>query len=819
MAAGDNYSVQEGRTLTVSGPGVLGNDSDPDGDAILADQFTQGTNGSVTLAADGSFSYTPNAGFSGIDTFTYRIFDGAAYSAYATVTIEVVEGTPLATADSYSVQQGQTLIVAVPGLLANDSDPNGDPVVAELLTQAANGSVTLASDGSFTYTPNAGYAGTDSFTYRISDGFGGTDEAVVTINVTSTNSAPVIAPIGAVPAEEGDVVVIDIDATDADGDGITFELVDAPAGATIDPTTGLFTWAATDGDANYGVTVRANDGKGGSSEATFAVNVANVPPAIGLVGSDTAVLGTPYTLTVGAGDPGDDTVTQWEIDWGDGNVQIVSAGDTLTLQHTYTSGTGVFDISVAATDEDGTWDAAEGLTVNVVPAQFRVTAFTPTASGFSVRFNQEIDPSVLNLYQGAGSDPLRTGDADVRVLVGTTPVRGSLVMDADGRGFAFVKTGGTLTAGTYNVTIASRANGLIDSLGRLLDGDANGTAGGAYTTSFVVGAIPATTPVLSLPDFIRGPGQDVRVPNNGAAGVALPLTLSNANGVQRVTFLLNYDARLLAISTIEAMPGGPAATVSVTGVPGALRVTIEFAAPLSGAAARAIANIRATVPATAPYGGQHRLDIAEVQATLTGSGAVAGIDDDAVHAVGYLGDTDGNRSYGAKDPFLLQNVVAARESGFGAWALTDPTVVGDIVAAAGLNVLDVLRLQQHVIALAHNPSVGLPEFPPIVPLGSLSALALSTLPAPAEQPLAPPMELAGTKVNWQGRFAPDETTPNVAATGVVVAGTSVDWMNSPWARDLTDRLATSHAQAESASKSVLPGRELLRTLTRAFARR
>jgi hypothetical protein len=564
--------------------------------------------------------------------------------------------------------------------------------------------------------------------------------------------------------------------------------------------------------------VRATDIHGDSTDAIFTIDVTNMPPAIGLVGAPTAVLGEAYSLTFGAGDPGDDTVTQWEIDWGDGNVEIVIAsGGPLTLQHVYTSGTGAFEINAAATDEDGTWSAAQGLSIEVVPAQFRVTTFTPTASGFMVRFNQVIDPSVLNLYQGLGSDPARSGDADIRVVIGssTTPVRGSLVMDEDARGFAFVKTGGTLAAGTYNVTIASRANGLVDSLGRLLDGDANGTAGGDFTTSFVRGAAPATTPVLSLPDFIRGPGQDVRVPNNAAAGVALPLTLSNADGVRRVTFTLNYDASLLDISAIEAMPGGPAATVTVAGSAGAVQVTIEFAAPLTGSTARAVANIRATVPGTAPYGVQHRLDIADVQ-TASGAGAIAaGIDDDAMHVVGYLGDADGNQAYGARDPFLLQNVLAGRDSGLGAWALTDPTIVGDIVPAAGLNVLDMLRLQQHVIALSTNPAGGMPEFPPIP---TLSMLALSTAMPASDQALAPPIDNVGAKVNWSGSFAAAEPAPTVTGANVAVTGASTDWMSAPWARDLAERLTTTHEQSES-SRGILPGRELLRTLTRAFARR
>ena len=74
---------------------------------------------------------------------------------------------------------------------------------------------------------------------------------------------------------------------------------------------------------------------------------------------------------------------------------------------------------------------------------------------------------------------------------------------------------------------------------------------------FVRTAADTVAPTLSLPDFIRGPGQDVRVPNNSTGGVLLPLTLANANGARVVTFALNYDPELLRIDAIEALPGGP----------------------------------------------------------------------------------------------------------------------------------------------------------------------------------------------------------------------------------------------------------------------
>jgi hypothetical protein len=93
---------------------------------------------------------------------------------------------PTAVDDSYSMQQDGTLTVNAPGVLANDSDPDGDPLTAALQTTPTNGSASVNGDGSFSYTPDDGFIGTDTFTYVASDGFGGADKATVTITVNQT---------------------------------------------------------------------------------------------------------------------------------------------------------------------------------------------------------------------------------------------------------------------------------------------------------------------------------------------------------------------------------------------------------------------------------------------------------------------------------------------------------------------------------------------------------------------------------------------------------------------------------------------------------
>src|SRR5262249_49927830 len=151
-------------------PGVLGNDSDPDGDALTAVLANGPANGTLTLNADGSFTYTPNAGFAGSDSFTYRANDGAASSSPATVNITVTSA-PTANPDSYSVVHDRVLTVSAAGVLANDTPtPAGHTLTAQLATGPAHGTVTLNANGSFSYTPSAGYTGSDSLTYSAVDG-------------------------------------------------------------------------------------------------------------------------------------------------------------------------------------------------------------------------------------------------------------------------------------------------------------------------------------------------------------------------------------------------------------------------------------------------------------------------------------------------------------------------------------------------------------------------------------------------------------------------------------------------------------------------
>ncbi len=195
VATADSYTTAEDTAKVVAAPGVLSNDTDTEGTTLTAIKIANPSHGTVSLAANGSFTYTPAANWSGTDSFTYKANDGSTDSNTVTVTITVtaVNDAPVAVADAYSTPVNTAKTLAAPGVLANDTDADGSGLTAVKVGNPAHGTVTLAESGGFTYTPATGYSGVDSFTYKATDGIVYSNTVTVTITVGS--GAPVLAPV------------------------------------------------------------------------------------------------------------------------------------------------------------------------------------------------------------------------------------------------------------------------------------------------------------------------------------------------------------------------------------------------------------------------------------------------------------------------------------------------------------------------------------------------------------------------------------------------------------------------------------------------
>jgi PKD repeat protein/cytolysin (calcineurin-like family phosphatase) len=176
----DAFTVDEDRPLTLAAPGVLANDVDLDGDALRAVLVSGPTRGTLSLAADGSFTYLPPADFAGTDGFSYRVDDGTFLSDPVPVTITVapVNDPPVAVPLAVSTAEGEPVAITLRG-----QDVEGDFLTFKVTLQPAHGTVqgTLPS---LTYVPAPGFNGSDRFAYLASDGLATSEPATVAIEVT-----------------------------------------------------------------------------------------------------------------------------------------------------------------------------------------------------------------------------------------------------------------------------------------------------------------------------------------------------------------------------------------------------------------------------------------------------------------------------------------------------------------------------------------------------------------------------------------------------------------------------------------------------------
>ncbi|MGN6187125.1 MAG: tandem-95 repeat protein, partial [Thermoanaerobaculia bacterium] len=404
QATDDDYVVPVAGTLNIGAPGVLANDSDPDGDPLTAQLVTPASHGIVSLETDGSFVYQHDGTSAPFDSFTYRASDGLTTSDAATVSITpvVVNERPVGSDDHYSTTEDQVLNVAAPGVLANDSDPDGDPLTATLLSGPASGTLNLQSDGSFTYTPAANFNGSVTFLYTVSDGSLVSEPVVVTIDITAVNDAPSFNA-------GGDVTVLEdsgaysaawasaISAGPAETQTLSFEITNNsnPSLFSVLPAlsaTGVLTFTpAADANGSATITVRlhddggtANGGVDTSATTTFTINfnAVNDPPSFVLPANAPAV----------DEDSGAQTVNNFTTSISAGPAD--ESAQTLTFGVTQTSASSTLTFAVApAIAADGTLtytpaaNAFGTATFNVVLTDSGTGTNTTAAQSFTITVN------------------------------------------------------------------------------------------------------------------------------------------------------------------------------------------------------------------------------------------------------------------------------------------------------------------------------------------------------------------------------------------------------------------------------------------------
>jgi hypothetical protein len=311
VANADSFNTTADQSASLN---VLANDTDATGTidpttVVIVDAPNQGGTATFNTTTH-LIDYTPAAGFSGIETFTYTVQDNNALtSSQATVTVIVAPTGPTANDDSFNAIAGQAVTVNV---LANDTDPTGtiDPTTLKITTAPNNGGILSVDpvSGMITYTAASGFSGTETFQYTVADNMSLTSApATVTFTVVAPSPTnPPIANPDSASAVAGQSTLINVLANDTDASGTidptTVAITTPPdqgGNVQIDPATGAINYTpALDffGTETFAYTVADSNGKT-SNPATVTITVTQ-PVAGPVAGDDTASGLTGTTITI-----------------------------------------------------------------------------------------------------------------------------------------------------------------------------------------------------------------------------------------------------------------------------------------------------------------------------------------------------------------------------------------------------------------------------------------------------------------------------------------------------------------------------------------
>ncbi|WP_169745657.1 beta strand repeat-containing protein [Sulfurovum lithotrophicum] len=446
----DTGSTAEDTQLVVAATGVLGNDTDPDGDTLSVTGYNVGANtatvgnplvlteGNLTIAADGSYTFDPAANFNGpVPAVTYAISDsnGGTSSSTLTITVTAVDDPTVVADDSATTEEDTPVDIDV---LANDTDPEGTKSPVASVTDGEHGTVTINPDGTVKYTPEENYNGTDTFTYTNEEG----NTATVTVTIDPVNDAPVAeddsqsTPINtavSVPVlnndhdVDGDVLaIVDVNTTDTNGT-VTFDangtVIFTPDTDFIGTTAFIYTISDGNGGTDMAVVIiTVTDPQDPESNSVAAVadsastdNTASID--IPVLNNDYDPEGDEFNLTTIITQPSNGTVSIED----NGTPNDPSDDYIIYDPNTGFVGTDTFEYEI--TDANGNTDVAI-VTVTVVdPA----TDAVPNAVADGATTDQELPVSIDVL----GNDTHPDND-DLNITAFTEPSNGTVTLDDNG---------------------------------------------------------------------------------------------------------------------------------------------------------------------------------------------------------------------------------------------------------------------------------------------------------------------------------------------------------------------------------------------------
>jgi hypothetical protein len=338
----------------------------------------------------------------GVSVYGWAVFESYGYPGGTQLATLDDDRSPVAVDDIASTTADTSVDVPV---LANDSDPDADPISVSDVTQPTHGTASIQLDGTIRYTPTAGYSGPDAFTYSISDGRGGTATATVAMTVDAAppaNRAPTIAAIGNAIVPELVPFGVATIGSDPDGDALTYSVTSGPTGLSVNASTGAVSWTPTEaqGPGVYPVTIRATDAGLLFGEASFTITVTevNAAPSLAAIDDRTVHRGETVTLTASATDPDLPANTLlYSLLSGPANATLAAAGGGFSWTPSVAD-VGDHTVTIGVSDGAG-GTATTSFTIHVV-----VDATTLSLGGDVS--GQYSDPATITAKLEAGSTPV-----------------------------------------------------------------------------------------------------------------------------------------------------------------------------------------------------------------------------------------------------------------------------------------------------------------------------------------------------------------------------------------------------------------------------
>ncbi len=419
VGAADGVVTPEDTAVTLD---VLANDNDVDGDTLTVSSTTTPANGTTAINLDETITYTPNASFNGVDTFSYTVIDGqgGTDSALVTVTITAENDNPDALDDNATTNEDTAVTIDV---LANDFDIDGDTLTIDSVTQPTNGTVT--NNGTdVVYSPDANFFGADSFSYTVSDGNGGSDTATVSVTVVSVNDIPVAGP-DIVTTSEDTAVSIDVLSNDSDADGDTLSVLSVTAaanGSVSNNGTDVTYMPNLNFNGSDSFSYTAEDGNGGTATALVTITVTPV--------NDAPDAADDHPTTA------EDTAVTVDILSNDNDVE----GDALTVTTVTTPTNGIASLNIDQTityTPNNNNNGTDSFTYTIVDGQGGSDTATVNVTITAVNdMPVALDDDVAGFEDTAVIITVLSNDSDVdgdtlTVFTVTSPTNGTVVINPD----------------------------------------------------------------------------------------------------------------------------------------------------------------------------------------------------------------------------------------------------------------------------------------------------------------------------------------------------------------------------------------------------